>query len=59
MFLEIILDSELDIHSYAFSQSPETSVRPSKNAFKVLLQICILTTTVHPGIYFGAHQTTT
>ena len=59
MFLEIVLDSELDLHSNFFSQSPETSGRPSKTAFKVLLQICILTTTVHPGIFFGAQQTTT
>ena len=51
MFLEIILDSELDLHSKVFSQSPETSGRPSKTAFKILLQICILTTTVHPGIF--------
>ena len=59
MFLEIILESELGIHSNVFSQSPETPGRPLKTSFKVLLQIFILTTTVHAGILFGAQQTTT
>ena len=34
MFLEIILDSQLGVHSNVFSQSPETSGRPSKSHLK-------------------------